>query len=175
MPEQSTAVKRAPESSTVKLVEPQRLFERINRMHEDVARRAFEFFENSGRPFGHEWDHWFKAEGELLHPVHVSISESDEALSVEAEVPGFGTNELEVSVEPRRLTISGKKETGEEDKKRGKTIYREQYSSELLRVIDLPVEVDPAKTTAQLKNGVLELDMPKSAQAKTTRVAVKVA
>jgi len=142
-------------------------------MHENIARRAFEFFESAGSLFGHELDHWFKAEAELLHPAHVSISESDDALNVEAEVPGFGANELEVSLEPQRLTISGRKETGKEDKKKGKTIYREQCSSELLRVIDLPVDVDPAKTTATLKNGVLELDMPKSAQGRTTRVEVR--
>ncbi len=114
------------------------------------------------------------AEAELLHPAHVSISESDEALSVEAEVPGFGAKELEVRLEPRRLTISGRKEIGKEDKK-GKTIYKEQCSSELLRVIDLPAEVNPAKTTATLKNGALELDMPKTAQARKTCVEVKVA
>ncbi len=175
MPEQSTAVQRATEPSTVKLVEPQTLFERINRMHDDIAHRAFEFFESAGSVFGRELDHWFKAEAELLHPAHVSISESDEALSVEAEVPGFGAKELEVSLEPRRLTISGRKEIGKEEKKKGKTIYKEQCSSELLRVIDLPAEVNPAKTTATLKNGVLELDMPKTAQARTTRVEVKVA
>jgi HSP20 family molecular chaperone IbpA len=174
MPEKSTAVQRAPEPSTLKLVEPRTLFERINRIHENIARRAFEFFENAGSLFGHEWDDWFKAEAELLHPVHINISESDDGINVQAEVPGFDANELEVSVEPRRLTISGKKETGKESKK-GKTIYKEQCSNELLRVIDLPVEVDPAKTTATLKNGVLELDMAKSAQARTTRVEVKTA
>ena len=45
-----------------------------------------------------------------------------------------------MSVEPRRLTISGKKKTGKESKK-GETIYKEQCANELLRVIDLPVEV----------------------------------
>ena len=172
MPDKSTAVQRAPEPSTLKLVEPQTLFERIDRMHENIASRAFEFFENAGSFFGHELADWFKAEAELLHPVHISMSESDESLNVQAEVPGFDANELEVSLEPRRLTISGKKETNKETKK-GKAIYKEQCANELLRVIDLPVEVEPAKTKATLKNGILELDMAKSAQARTTRVEVK--
>jgi HSP20 family molecular chaperone IbpA len=174
MPEKTTAVQMAPERSTLKLVEPRTLLERMNRMHENIARRAFEFFESAGSFFGHELEHWFKAEAELLHPVHISISESDESLHVQAEVPGFGVNELAVSLEPWRLTISGKKETGKESKKE-KTIYKERCASELLRVVDLPVEVDPVKTTATLKNGVLELDMAKSAHAKTTRVGIKTA
>ncbi len=90
-------------------------------------------------------------------------------------MPGFNANELEVSLEPLRLTISGKRETSKEDKKKGKTIYEEQCSSELLRVIELPVEVDAVKSTARLKNGVLELSMPKAVQAKANRVDVKAA
>ena len=80
---------------------------------------------------------WFKAESELLHPVHVRIAESDEVLTAEAEVPDFEAKDLRINVEPRRLTISGKKETKEEQKK-GKAVHHEQCSNEILRVIDLP-------------------------------------
>jgi len=175
MAEKSTAVQAAPEPRTLKLVEPQTLLERINRIHQDIARRAFEIFESEGGFWGREFDHWFKAEAELLHPAHISITESEGALNIQAEVPGFNANELEVSVEPRRLTISGRKETSKEEKKKGKTIYKEQCSSELLRIVDLPAEVDATKVTATLKNGILEFSMPKGAGAKTTHVAVKAA
>ncbi|MGB6624631.1 MAG: Hsp20 family protein, partial [Candidatus Acidiferrales bacterium] len=161
--------------TALKLVEPKTSLERIHRIHDDIARRAFEIFENAGGFLGHDLDHWLKAEAELLHPVHVNITESDDGLTVRAEAPGFDLGELEVSLEPRRLTITGKKETTKEDKKKGKIVYKEQCSSELLRVIDLPMEVDAAKATATLKNGVLELNMPKGAQAKNTRVEVKAA
>jgi HSP20 family protein len=79
---------------------------------------------------------------------------------------------LEVSLEPRRLTISGRKEI-KEDQKKGKTIYQEQCSEHLLRVIDLPSEIDSAKATATLKNGILEINVPKTGKAATTRVEVK--
>jgi HSP20 family protein len=70
---------------------------------------------------------------------------------VQAEVPGFKANDLEVSLEPQRLAISGKKETSKEDKRKEKLIYQERCSAELFRAIDLPVEVDAAKATAKLK------------------------
>ena len=175
MSQTSSGAQLAPESKTLKLVEPQTLFDRINRIHENIARRAFEIFEGEGSFFGRELDNWFKAEAELLHPVHMTMTETDGALSVQAEVPGFNASELEVRIEPRRLTISGKKETTKEDQKKGKVIYKEQSSSELLRIIDLPAEVDATKTTATLKNGVLELSMPKSGEAKNARVEVKAA
>jgi HSP20 family molecular chaperone IbpA len=115
-----------------------------------------------------ELDHWLKAEAELLHPVHVQIWESGDALEVQAEVPGFNDKELEVSVEPFRIMISGEKESNEERKKRT-TVYNEQGSNEVFRVIDLPVEVEATKATATLKNGILTLSAPKVAEAKTPK------
>ncbi len=102
------------------------------------------------------------------------MAEEDGKLTVEAEVPGFDAKDLEVSLEPSRLTISGKKETKDEQKK-GKTIYQEQCCSQLRRVVDLPAEVDSSKATASLKNGLLEINLPKLAKAATTRVDVKAA
>ena len=161
MTEKTTIVDLAPEGKSLGLVEPQNLAKRIDDIHNQIALRAFEIFQCNG---GQELDNWFKAEAELLHSSHININESESALTIEAEVPGFNANELEVSIEPRRLIISGKKETSKEEKKRGKSIYKEQCSSELLRVIDLPAEVVASKATATLRNGVLELNMPKIAR-----------
>lgn len=71
----------------------------MSRIHEAIARRAFEMFEGDRRLFGRELDHWFTTEAELLHPVHVQISEFDDAVKVQAEVPRFSPEELEGSVE----------------------------------------------------------------------------
>jgi len=174
MSEKTAAIEMAPQSSP-KLVAPKTLFERITQIHNEIERRAFEIFKDDGGLWGHDLDHWFKAERELLHPASVNIAESENSLNVQVEVPGFTANELEVSVEGRRLVISGKRETSKEEKEKGKPIYKEQCSDQLLRVFGLPVEVDAGKATAKLKNGILELEIPKSAQAKPTRVEVKAA
>jgi HSP20 family protein len=174
MAEKTVTVASAQAPTALRVVEPRSLFERIHQMEQAVARRAFEFFERDGGIFGRELEHWFKAEAELLHPVHMNVSETDEALAVEAEVPGFSPSELEISIEARRLTISGKKETREERKK-GKTIYQEHCSNEILRVVELPADVDATKASAALKNGVLKLTLPKAAKAKGTRVEIKAA
>ena len=173
MSEKSLAVQTALEPASLTLIEPQSLLDRINQLHDDIARRAFEMFQNDGGFFGKDLDNWFRAEADLLHPTHVAVTESDDTVTVHVEVPGFNANELQVSLEPRRLTVSGKRESSKEDKKKGKTVYQEKCSSELLRGIDLPAEVDTAKTTATLKNGVLTLAMPKSVQAKAPRIEVK--
>ena len=152
------------EPSQVKIVEPRALLDRFNKLSEQISRRAYEIFEQRGKTFGHDLEDWFEAESQILPPFQLRIKETNDALTVEAETPEFSAKELEVSLEPWRLTISGKKEAKEEQKK-GETIYQEQRTNELLRVIDLPAEIDSAKATATLKNRLLEINLPKVAKA----------
>ncbi len=170
----ATALQPVREGLPIRLVGADDLFDRMRETYDSIASRAFEIFESSGQTFGHDLDDWFRAESELLHPVHLDIAESGNALTVRAEVPGFSAKEIEVSVEPRRLTISGKRETKEE-RKTGKTIYSERCADQILRVLDLPAEIDTGKVEATLRDGILELAMPKAAEAKKIRVEPKVA
>jgi HSP20 family protein len=149
-------------------------FGRIERLQDQIARRAFEIFEAGGGLLGHDLDHWLQAESELLHPVHIHLTESDDALTLQAEVPGFSARELEISVEPRRVTITGKRESREE-RKNQRSIYQERCSDEILRVIDLPAEINSEKVKAMLENGILSVEMPKAAAAKKITVQAKTA
>jgi HSP20 family protein len=168
----ATAMQPAKTPVPVKQPASRDVFDQIQQTYDSIARRAFELFNDNGRWLGHELDDWFRAESELLHPLHLEIAESDDSLTVRAEVPGFSTKELEINVEPRKLTISGKHEAQEESKK-GKTIYSERCAKEILRVVDLPAEVDSSKVSATLKDGILNIELPKAAHAKTVRVEPK--
>jgi HSP20 family protein len=174
MEKQSAITQQEKEAVPVKSPPASDLFERVRELSNAIARRAFEFFDGHGRADGHDLEDWFRAESELLHPVHLDLAESADAFTVRAEVPGFSAKELEVGVEPQRLTISGKRESSEEHTSE-KTIYKEQCSNQIYRAIDLPSEVDTSKVTATLKNGVLELSMPKAAKAKKVQIAEKAA
>jgi HSP20 family molecular chaperone IbpA len=171
----SVAVQRT-EEKPVTITPVENLRDRINKISQAIAQRAYEIFEGNGRNFGHDLDDWFKAEADLLHPVHVNLTDAGENLEVKAEILGFSEKEIEVSVEPDRLTITGKRETEtrKEDKK-GKTVYSESCSNQILRIVDLPAAVNPEKTTATLKNGVLNLTMAKTAKAKTIEIKPKAA
>ena len=149
----------------LKLVAATDLFASMQRLHNSVARRAFEIFESKGSAFGRDLEDWLQAEAELVHPVHVDVTESADGLTVRAEVPGFKAEELAVGVEASRLTIAGKRETHEE-RKDEKTIYKEHCSDQVLRVVELPAEVVAGRVAATLRDGVLELKMPKAAPAK---------
>jgi HSP20 family protein len=103
--------------------------------------------------------------------LHMSITEADNIVTLQAEVPGFDPSQLEINLEPRRVTILGKKPAKKSE--RGRKPRARECSCEVLRVFDLPVEIDTAKTTATLKEGVVELQMPKVGRAQPTRVEVK--
>jgi len=165
----ATALQPVKTSGPTKQTETENISDRMQENYNEIARRAFEIFDNNGRWLGHDLEDWFRAESELLHPVHLEMAESEDNLTVRAEVPGFSTKELEISVEPRKLTILGKHEAQEESKK-GKTIYSERCAREILRVVDLPAEVDGLKVSAILKDGVLNIELPKAAHAKTVRI-----
>ncbi len=169
---QVATMQPAREAAPMRLLPGSNLFDRIQDLSNSIARRAFEIFEDRGRAFGHDLEDWLRAESEFLHPIHLDIAESDDAVTVRAEVPGFSAEELEVGVEPHRLTISGKREANEERKSK-KTIYSEHCQNQIFRAIELPAEVDSSKVTATLKDGVLELAMPKVTKTQKVRVEEK--
>jgi HSP20 family protein len=151
------------------------LLDQIDTIFDNISRRAFELFEGNGRMFGRELEDWFKAERELLRPVRTELTESDESLEIKAEVPGFTEKELEISVQPRRVVITGKHEAADKEQKKGQIVRSETYSDQILRIVDLPVDVETDKVTATLKNGVLVLAMPKVAKARSIRIKPTVA
>lgn len=169
---EATAMKRVEEPT--KVVKHETLFDEMEKMFNALACRAYEIFDGNGRTFGRDLDNWLQAERELLHPVALNINETEEAITVKAEVPGFTEKEIEVSVEQGRLVITGQKESSKEEKK-GKTICSESRSDRILRVVDLPAEVEADKVNATLKNGVLELVLPKVAKVQPVRIHPKAA
>ena len=115
-----------------------------------IARRAYELFEARGREHGHDCEDWFRAESELLRPVSVSISESEDRISVRANVFGFEENELKVSIEPSCITILGKKEISATESEGGKVEYIDWYPDQILQFIDLATEVIPESSVVEL-------------------------
>jgi HSP20 family protein len=170
----ATAMQPAKTSADTKQPETQNAIDRFQQVFESIEKRAFEIFDNNGRWLGRDLSNWLQAESEILHPVHLEIAETEQALTVRAEVPGFTAKELDIRVEGNRLTIAGKHESKEENTK-GKTIYSEQCAREILRSVDLPSEVDGAKVSAILKDGVLQIELPKAPLAKSVRIEAKAA
>ena len=129
-----------------------------------IARRAYELFEARGREHGHDWEDWFRAESELLRPVSVTMSESEDRISVRANVLGFEADELKVSIEPRRITILGEKEPRATQAEDGKDQPIVSYPDQIMHVIDLATEVTPENAVVEWQGGLLNFELPKAAK-----------
>ena len=158
----------------LKLAQPEALFDRMAQIHETIARRAFQIFEEEGRLFGRDLDHWFRAEAELFPPIPLKIAEFEDTITLEAELPGFGADELKVSVEPRRVIICGEKRPTKQ-RSEGSKVHEEQYSERILRIVELPVAVDFSKSVATLRDGRLEVKMPKTREAEARPLEIAAA
>jgi HSP20 family protein len=103
----------------------------------------------------------------------VDISEDDDKFIIHADLPGVKPEDIEVSAENGVLTIKGKREAHNEEEKDN---YRrvERVSGSFIRRFTLPERADMDNISAKISEGVLELTISKTAEAKPRRIEVKV-
>ena len=123
-------------------------------------------------PFLRRWQALKRAEEWAASP-RVDVFEAENEVVIKAEVPGMEKNEIEISLEGDTLILKGEKKKEEkiEDKDYS---YCERYYGSFARTVELPAGVQTDKITAVLKNGVLEIRMPKLEIAKKKEVKIKV-
>jgi HSP20 family protein len=161
---------KAKEKET-KAVTPWRPFTDLGRWDRDVERMMEDFFGRRMRPWLPE--RWFKTEGLDFTAPMVDLYEEKDDIVVKAELPGMEKENIEVNLTERTLTIKGEKKKEEETK--DKDYYRSERSyGAFLRTLELPKEVHADKIKANFKNGVLEVRLPKTEEAKAKEVKVKV-
>jgi HSP20 family protein len=103
----------------------------------------------------------------------MDLVETDEHFVLTADLPGMSESDVQIEIEKNVLTISGERKTELEDKHEG--YYRlERSTGAFSRSLTLPEGVDAAAVTAAFDNGVLEVRVPKPAQAKPQRVQIAV-
>ena len=103
-------------------------------------------------------DSWLEHEAELVRPIHITMSDSSDALTIRADVPGVKEEDLNIKVEPSRVKISRRPIS-----KIGiRTLYSASHSDTATRVIDLPEAVTVNKVRIAVRDGVLELDLAKA-------------
>jgi HSP20 family molecular chaperone IbpA len=99
----------------------------------------------------------------------VDIFETQDGLIVKADLPGVAKEGLEVRVDHDLLTIRGRAT----HLAPGDAVYREYELASFFRQFELNEKVDQSKISAELKNGVLTLSLPKAEEAKPRRIEVK--
>jgi HSP20 family protein len=99
------------------------------------------------------------------------VKETKEGFVFTADVPGVAEKDLQVALSGNRLSVSGKRES--EKTEQDDTYYATERSyGSFLRSFTLPEGIDADKIRAELKNGVLNLTIPKSPEAQPKKIAV---
>ena len=124
--------------------------------------------------FGRRWLRpfaWERSLPEMPAMPSVDVIDRDDKVVVRAEVPGYKKEDIEVSVANSSLTIKG--ETKTEEKEEKGDYYRCEIShGAFSRTVALPAEVDDAKAKASMKDGMLELTLPKRKKTKRHSIAI---
>ncbi len=152
-----------PESGTKNgaplIVSGEVLRERGRQIRDAIARRAYEMFEQRGRADGRHEDDWLRAEAELLARPKVEVRDVGSAVTVQAELGEFAAGQVEVSVEPRRITIAAARARAAA-RRRGAAVPNGR-PDRAYRAVELPCDVDAADVTVSMLNGRLELALRK--------------
>lgn len=103
---------------------------------------------------------------------NVDIIERPDKLLVLADVPGVKPDDVDIQYEQGLLTIHGKV-AQRQDEENTNWLLREYGVGDFYRTFKIGEGIDAAKIHAELKNGVLELHLPKAEEAKPRKIVVK--
>jgi len=100
----------------------------------------------------------------------VNIREMDDAFLVYAALPGVERSDVNLEVKDNTLTLTGQAKESEETE--DGWLRRELPAGQFYRAFNLASEVDSGKVSANFKNGILEIRLPKAEQSKPRKVQI---
>lgn len=105
----------------------------------------------------------------------MEMYEDDDNVVVKMKAAGFEPEQIDISIEGKVLSITGKieMEKEEEDKKR-KYYYKEMRNESFTRSITLPTSVKSEDIKAEMKNGILKVTLPKAEEVKPKKISINV-
>jgi HSP20 family protein len=144
-------------------------FDRTFAMMEHLRRRMDRLFEEAeprrrvlGEDVERMWSGRFP---------RVTFTENPGSLVLEADLPGLSEKDIQLSIHQDVLSLSGERRS---DVPQGYYVHRQERAPvKFARSFTLPCKVDPEKSTAVVKNGVLTVTLAKAAEAKPRQIAVK--
>ena len=144
-----------------------------------VVRGQVDPLEAAQRDFDTMLNRWFGGResnggtGAYLAPYAVDVREDPDHLYVEAELPGFKKEEIDITLENQTLTIAAERKS--EQKKegsKGELLLHERRYSRFLRSFTLPPTVDDQTVNAKLNDGLLTVTLNKSEETKPRKITV---
>jgi HSP20 family protein len=112
--------------------------------------------------------------GDFLAPYAVDVREDAEHIYVEAELPGYKKEDVDINIENQTLTITAEHKESKDDKstEKGEWLLHERRYTRFQRGFTLPPTVDPQSVVAKLNDGVLTVTLNKREESKPRRITV---
>ncbi|MFY9514273.1 MAG: Hsp20/alpha crystallin family protein [Rubrivivax sp.] len=127
----------------------------------------------SSSDFARSIDRFFEAAAaDSSRSPALDVSETDTSYTVQLDLPGVSKQDVQVSIEGRRVSVQAQSKPSDDKKHGDRVVYRERSSASFSRKFTLPVEVDQAEANARLDNGVLTLTLPKRSARSASQIAV---
>ena len=104
----------------------------------------------------------------------VDVEETPENYLVKAELPGFSEDDVKISIDNHVLHISGEINENEKEKDGRKFLIRERRHESFERSFSLPDGIDESAISAEFRNGILTVTMPKTPEEKPRSIEVKI-
>jgi HSP20 family protein len=158
--------KREPE----KALTASRPVSEIARMEREMERMFEDFFSPRWSPFRRSF---WPTRKQAFPSVDIDVYEEKDEIVAKAELPGMSKDDINVNVSDHILTIKGEKKKEEETKDEDYFFSERSYGA-FVRSIELPADVQTEKAKANFKNGILEIRLPKTEEAKKKEIPVKV-
>ena len=144
----------------------------LSRWETDMERMAEDFFGRRTRPWWPE--RWLRTEGMEVQPLRwLTFMKRRMTSSSKPSCRASTKNNIEVNLTDHTLTIKGEKKKEEEVKEENYYRLERSYGS-FIRTLELPKDVHTDKVKASFKDGILEVRLPKTEEAKAKEVKVKV-
>ena len=141
----------------------------MSRVEQDFERVIDEFW---NRPMSTWPWRWLPRGLTITMPAFDLYEEKDDVI-VKAELSGLSKEDIHVNLANSTLTVKGEKKKHEELKEEN-YFYQERSYGAFTRTIQLPSEVKTDQVKATFKDGVLEIRLPKTEEAKKSSVSIKI-
>ena len=129
------------------------VLDEMNETDSLIVERAHEIFESRGGRQSANQEEWTPAPGEVSPELEIDFDVSETAVQLTAAVPGFAAKDLEVIIGHRRAVICGVRPDSNSANGSGE--------KKILRVVELPFDVDPVPARATLQSGKLQVLLPR--------------
>lgn len=116
---------------------------------------------------------WGDAEPATFGTYPVDIREDEGHIYIDADLPGFTKDQVDITLENGVLTIAAQRKEETEDSRKGQVHLRERHITKVARRFSIPNAVDEQHVQAQLQDGVLHVTLNKREEVKPRKIEVK--